>query len=99
VQVGPTFRAFLAAVGHVIAGIASEEPAVAGAAVDHALAGISFEQVMAGATVLPTRRPMLSITRFWALLNVLALASLTLTLMSSLGGTLKASVSSPRGNH
>jgi len=42
---------------------------------------------------------MLSITRFWALLNVLALASLTLTLMSSLGGTLKASVSSPRGNH
>jgi len=49
-----------------VVAIAGEEPVVAGAGVDHAIAGISFEQVMAGATIQPTRRPMLSITRFRA---------------------------------
>ena len=44
-----------------IVAIAGEEPVVAGAAVDHVIASISFEQVMAGATIQPTRRPMLSI--------------------------------------
>jgi len=49
-------------VGRVVA-IGGEESVVAGDAVDHANAGISFEQVMAGATVQPTRRPMLSIIK------------------------------------
>jgi len=44
-----------------VVAIAGEVPVVAGDAVDHAIAGISLEQVMAGATIQPTRRPMLSI--------------------------------------